>query len=183
MYLLEFWTKKGLSLFPRLFNDFFFFFISTDSRILLLLWVLIILDVATIGLVFSLSFVCVWEAPAPAFATTWKHCFSNSAACRMSLSLPQLLVSSVGAQGRQPSKYARVAYWLFWIKFTWKTGFTKRALWLSVVSLNAGNKSPLWKMPSLPPEAERGRPPLAPDLQQSGPRSLCKQTSSRFFFN
>lgn len=52
--------------------------------------------------------------------------------------------------GQAIPKYCKMAYWLLWIKGTWQTASARRAHWPSSVSLNERNKSPLWKVPSLP---------------------------------
>lgn len=44
--------------------------------------------------------------------------------------------------GQAAPKYAKMAYWLFWIKVTGGTAGTKRTLWLSFVPLKEGNKVP-----------------------------------------
>lgn len=46
-------------------------------------------------------------------------------------------------------KYATLVYWLSWDTGTWKTTGVKKALWPPLVSLNAGDETPMWKMPSL----------------------------------
>lgn len=46
-------------------------------------------------------------------------------------------------------KYSTMSYWLFWIRVTWKGACAKRVHGPSFVSLNTGNKSPMWKVTSL----------------------------------
>lgn len=47
-----------------------------------------------------------------------------------------------------------MAYWILARKVTWQTAGARRTHWPSLVSLSVGNKSPLWKMPSLPQRAK-----------------------------
>lgn len=70
-----------------------------------------------------------WRKPCdtvPAFATIWKHCFSNSASCWMPLPLRPLLLCFCWGSRQATPKYAKAAYWFFWIKFTWKTTGSKK---------------------------------------------------------
>lgn len=48
--------------------------------------------------------------------------------------------------GQAALKYSTIACWLLWVKVTWPAASGRRAHW---PSLNAGNKSPLWKVLSL----------------------------------
>ena len=52
-------------------------------------------------------------------------------------------------------KYATLAYGSLWVKGTWETTDTRWTFWLSLFFLKAGNKTPMWKVPSLYQEEGR----------------------------
>lgn len=54
---------------------------------------------------------------------------------------------SAEAQGRSPQNMPTMVHWSLCIKFTWKATCTRWVCGPSSVSLNAGIKSPLWKVP------------------------------------
>ena len=47
------------------------------------------------------------------------------------------------------SRYATLEYWWFWIEGTWETAVARRTPRTSFFHLKAGDKSSLWKVPSL----------------------------------
>ena len=74
--------------------------------------------------------------------------------------------------GQASSKYPTIVFWLFWIKLTWEAANHKGHFpLLSLFPLKAGNKSPMWKVPSPHQETETS---LSPGLGKSGQESCIK---------
>lgn len=79
-----------------------------------------------------------------------------------------------------------MAYWLFWIRVTWKSASVGKALDPPLSPWNAGNSSPLWKVTSLSRVGACGvwaETRLTPELRNSGPKSVYKQGIFLFFTN
>lgn len=68
------------------------------------------------------------------------------------------------------SKYVTLTYWLVWIKGTYETAGTRKTLCPSIFFLQAGDKSPVWKVSSLYEEERRHS-----YQPRDSTRGICKQ--------